>query len=61
MLEKTCSYCSSRSYGSSDDVWICPNCDSDITELPCVVAKVCPELPSLIKNIALEDCAKSTK
>ncbi len=34
MFKKTCINCDSPSYGSSNDQWICPFCETDLTEVP---------------------------
>lgn len=38
MFQKNCSQCELPSFGSSDNEWICPHCNKDITDLPCEFA-----------------------
>lgn len=33
MRKKTCPYCKTISYGSSDKNWICPHCKKDISHI----------------------------
>lgn len=35
MLRKTCPKCGGRSYSSGAELWICPYCGQDLTEVGC--------------------------
>lgn len=40
MLKKYCPHCSTVSFGSNNDFWICPGCNKDITKFPYKEAEV---------------------